>query len=191
MLVPVVNDGPGAERIRTQQLSISAVDQPSLTLLTFENSQAGVTTLDLRLVAPGLGFNFKKYEQVCFATDPSSYFRDLFAQVDAMGRRRADLALRLERKGCHLFQTFLPPDLQSDLWTLRDRIESVQVQSEEPWVPWEILKLCGKTVDGFEETQSARFEVRTEEDATWLAYTIDADPMATVSGMKGVPTLAV
>jgi hypothetical protein len=30
------------------------------------------------------------------------------------------------------------------LWSLRDRIRTVQVLSDEPWIPWELLKLHGK-----------------------------------------------
>jgi hypothetical protein len=38
------------------------------------------------------------------------------------------------------------------LWSLRGRIRSVQIQSEEPWIPWELCRLCsdegGRTVEG-------------------------------------------
>ena len=43
-----------------------------------------------------------------------------------------------------LFEKLLPADLQVILWQLRDRIKVVQVESEEPWIPWELCKLQGR-----------------------------------------------
>jgi hypothetical protein len=43
-----------------------------------------------------------------------------------------------------LFERLLPTDLQALLWQLRDRIKVVQVDSEEPWIPWELCKLQGR-----------------------------------------------
>jgi hypothetical protein len=43
-----------------------------------------------------------------------------------------------------LFEKLVPADLQVILWQLRDRIRVVQVQSEEPWIPWELCKLQGR-----------------------------------------------
>src|SRR5207245_1571482 len=54
----------------------------------------------------------------------------------------------LAAKGSNLFESVLPEDLQLLLWKFRDRIHSVQVQSEEPWIPWELCKLSGKDEDG-------------------------------------------
>ena len=38
----------------------------------------------------------------------------------------------------------LPTDLQVLLWSLRQHTHSVQIQSEEPWIPRELCKLQGK-----------------------------------------------
>jgi hypothetical protein len=50
----------------------------------------------------------------------------------------------LAAKGTSLFTSLLLADLQLLLWSLRSRIQSVQVQSGEPWIPWELRKLCGQ-----------------------------------------------
>jgi hypothetical protein len=150
-VVPIGGDGLETERTLSRPLGATVVGQPDLSLLIFENTQSGVTTFDIKLMAPGLGFNFKKYKPISFATDPSVYFRDIFDDIERLGKRRTDLPERLAARGCHLFEALLPADLQADLWNLRDRIESVQVQSEDPWIPWELLKLCGTTEEGFTE----------------------------------------
>jgi len=43
-----------------------------------------------------------------------------------------------------LFEKLLPTDLQVLLWQLRDRIKVLRVDSEEPWIPWELCKLQGR-----------------------------------------------
>ena len=32
--------------------------------------------------------------------------------------------------------------LRAKLWAIRDRIRTLRIQSEEPWVPWELCRLC-------------------------------------------------
>lgn len=38
----------------------------------------------------------------------------------------------------------LPPALKELLWSHKDEIETVQILSDEPYIPWELLKLQGK-----------------------------------------------
>ena len=59
-------------------------------------------------------------------------------------RDKAKVELQLAAKGSMLFEKLLPTDLQVLLWQLRDRIKVVQVDSEEPWIPWELCKLQGR-----------------------------------------------
>ena len=59
---------------------------------------------------------------------------------------------RLAAKGSMLFEKAIPSELQVALWSLRNQIKSVQIDSQEPWIPWEICKLGGvengKLVEG-------------------------------------------
>ena len=50
----------------------------------------------------------------------------------------------LDSNGCDLFKALVPEELRTLLWSLRPRIHSVQLQSEEPWIPWELCKLQGR-----------------------------------------------
>ncbi len=57
---------------------------------------------------------------------------------------KAIAAQKLTAKGDSLFYTLFPPEVRGKLWALKDQITSVLVQSEEPWIPWELCKLCGE-----------------------------------------------
>ena len=142
----------GETRVSRQQsmTSITAVHQPDLTLLILEHQSHGLPALAFRLTAAdaGLEFNLKPFGPVMLRTDPFQYFQEFFEDIESLPgsdpQAKARVEQRLMAKGSMLFERLLPTDLQVLLWQLRDRIKVVQVQSEEPWIPWELCKLQGR-----------------------------------------------
>lgn len=107
---------------------------------------------------PELTFRFwsasvqgRTYGPVRLRTDPREYFTDFFRDLDKLGdgdaAARARTLKRLQRKGAELFEKLLPEELRLLLWLHRDRVETLRVESEEPWIPWELCRLVG-TQDG-------------------------------------------
>jgi CHAT domain/Ternary complex associated domain 7 len=144
----------GRRRTRTAPLAEVVVTEPDLTLLILEGRDNGRTVLTMRLTAsdPGENLYLKLFEPVQLRVDPAVYFADLFDDIDGLDLRTADARQiadeRLAAKGATLFTTVFPVDLQRELWRLRDRITSVQILSEEPWIPWEICRLSGEDDTG-------------------------------------------
>ena len=142
----------GETRVSRQQNmpSITAAHQPDLTLLILEHQSNGQPALTFRLTAAdaGLGFNLKPFGPVTLRTDPFQHFQEFFKDIESWPvgspQDKAKVEQRLAAKGSTLFEKLLPTDLQVLLWQLRDRIKVVQVQSEEPWIPWELCKLQGR-----------------------------------------------
>ncbi|WP_129631898.1 CHAT domain-containing protein [Candidatus Oscillochloris fontis] len=123
---------------------------PDLTLLVFERIEQGQIQIEFRLSAadPTLNLNLKLFHPATLLRlDPLRYFQLFFHDIEDLSRSAggnpAVIAQRLERKGAMLFQELLPPDLQTLLWRLRDQIHSIYIQSDEPWIPWELLRLQG------------------------------------------------
>ena len=146
---------PSAERRgREQPLAPISVRQPDLALLILERRElGGQPQLEFLVTAadPALGLSYRKFGPVILQVDPLQYFQTFFAGIEGLplqtadDRRAADR--RLASKGAQLFTDVLPPDLQTLLWSLRQRIQSIQIHSEEPWIPWELCKLTN-TADG-------------------------------------------
>ena len=140
------------KRVSRQQnmTSITAAHQPDLTLLILEHQSNGQPALTFRLTAAdaGLEFNLKPFGPVTLRTDPFQHFQEFFKDIESLPvsvpQDKAKVEQRLAAKGSMLFEKLLPTDLQVLLWQLRDRIKVVQVQSEEPWIPWELCKLQGR-----------------------------------------------
>ena len=153
-LTPTVTPaGQGAVGQRSgeaQPLAPLAVAQPELTLLILEHEFQGKPAITIRLSAldPALGLNLKLFGPIQLRLDPLLYFQDFFRDIEGLPLRTAEeqaIAMRrLALKGAALFHDLLPEDLRVLLWSLRERIRTVQVLSDEPWIPWELLKLQGR-----------------------------------------------
>ena len=139
-----------AQRLNQQPWEPLSVHQPDLSLLILEHTHAGQPAFTFRLTAqdPALELNLKPFGPIRLKVDALQYFQDFFHEIETLpfssSREKVIAGHRLAAKGVSLFTTLLPADLQLLLWSLRDRIQSVQVQSEEPWIPWELCKLCGQ-----------------------------------------------
>jgi len=136
--------------VREQRVPEVSFNQPDLSLLILEQHNGGKPTFTIRIwaVDPALQLNFKQYGPVQLQMNPLEYFQDFFKDIENMkidtAPDRAAVEQRLGAKGTNLFESLFPTDLRVLFWSLRNRIRTVQVQSEEPWIPWELCKLSGK-----------------------------------------------
>jgi len=78
------------------------------------------------------------------------YIKNLYAELEDFW---ADDALeyksfmrKLQARGVEIFDKLIPLELQKVLWEERDKLETIQVISDEPFIPWELayLKEPGK-----------------------------------------------
>ncbi len=150
MVVPSTSAvGRRREHKQTVEAGVRVI-QPDLSLMIFEGQSNGKTSLTFRLSAldPKLGFHFKPFGPVELRVDPLKYFQEFFDDVENLPlktrQERAIAEQKLAAKGSLLFEKAIPLDLQAVLWSVRNQIKSVQIESEEPWIPWEICKLEGK-----------------------------------------------
>jgi hypothetical protein len=101
-------------------------------------------------------------------TDPSAYVHASFDEIQRLARRPGDWGnaerIRLERIGTELYEALVPPDLQAVLWNT-DRVRSFLVQTEEPWIPWE---LCRMTVTEHGQTRARGFLCELYEMSRWM-----------------------
>ena len=149
-VVPADQSADEKRASRQQEMaSIVPAHQPDLSLLILHpsNGQPALTFL-LSAADAGLELNLKPFGPISFHTDPFPYFQEFFEDIEhwpiASSQDKAKVEQRLAAKGSMLFEKLIPTDLQVLLWELRDRIKVVQVQSGEPWIPWELCKLQGR-----------------------------------------------
>jgi len=131
---------------------------PDLSMFIEERETGGKLEFTIRLSAsdPALDLNLKPFGPFTLEVDPSAFFESFFQEIEDLPgdtpeqRKVADR--RLAAKGAYLTETLMPPELRDTMWALRDKLTSIIVQSEEPWIPWELCRLVGKedgkTVEG-------------------------------------------
>jgi hypothetical protein len=103
-------------------------------------------TIRLSAADPHLDLNIKPFGPIALPQDPFDFFKDFYADVETILTAAATPPQKLQRlanKGDYLFDKLVPSTARELLWKLRPRIHSVHVQSEEPWIPWELIKLSG------------------------------------------------
>ncbi len=158
-LAPVVgaDAGGSGDRVLVRgELPEVRAPSPDLELLVLEQGgQDPSVTFRLTAADPSLGFHLKPFGPVALRMRPLEYFNDFFADIESYSLATPDdrraAQLKLAAKGAHLFQSLVPDDLRRILWDLRDRIRSIRVDSDEPWIPWELCKLVGGADDRIEE----------------------------------------
>lgn len=178
----------GLER-RETRLSDVSVPPADLTLLIYREGQGDQTALEFTLSTLDAGWGvepFKRYPPVPLQADAAEYFATFFEDIESLpldtARQRKVAGIKLASKGADLFGKVFPKELQEDLWRLRDRITSIQVRSEEPWIPWEVCRLCGE-VDG--EQQEGGFLGEKFAITRWIEK-IPTRPRLTLRRMAAV-----
>ena len=119
-----------------------------------------------------LGLNYRTYGPQPLHFDPKEWFDRLFIEIqetDATARTGANnqaLQNQLEAKGLDLFEEIFPETLQEKLWEIHNRVNSLQILSEDPFIPWELCKLQHMPAHG--EVQVGPFFCEAFEMTRWF-----------------------
>jgi hypothetical protein len=165
-----------------------SVRQPDLTLEIHRVTSGLQQGYQMRLAArdPALGLHFQPFAPVFFDRDPEAHFAEFYRGIEGVlldtPEHCEEATLILEGKGYHLFETLFPADLRTLLWSLKERITTVRIVSDEPWIPWELCKLEGSE-DG--RVQPGPFFCEAFAVTRWMAG-IDPKPDLTLKRMAVV-----
>lgn len=94
---------------------------------------------------PGFDLHLLPFESPPFERSARQHFRELFQDIEQMPHQseedRAVAVRRLEGVGAQLAEHLLRPDLKHLLWDMVDMVRTVEIVSEDPWTPWELIRL--------------------------------------------------
>jgi CHAT domain-containing protein/NB-ARC domain-containing protein len=127
-------------------------ENPDLELLVEERPGSGGRGFELRLKArdPDLDLNYRPVGGFALRADPADFFRQHLADLSQGSKPAKDWAAStagLRAKGAFFAEILLPRELQRHLCELRGKARTLLIQSDEPWIPWELLCLP-ETPDG-------------------------------------------
>lgn len=150
-----------AQRIsEVNQLDSPPVNPPppaDLTLRITKDDQTNTLSFALHASNPELGYDQRDMGQIPLNANPRRFLTDTFEQLSRMARQamrnvetlsEADSAVEekeLIRIGEYLFEKLFPEPLRDEYWRLKELreaglVRSLLIISDEPWIPWELIK---------------------------------------------------
>ncbi len=88
---------------------------------------------------PRLRLYFARFDSAPIHGEPADHFRDLFRDLARVPAASSEEWLA--GRGTKLFEELLPLELRRQLWQHRTAIHTLQIHSDETWIPWELLRL--------------------------------------------------
>ena len=146
--VDVVAEGeqPSDERAKVKAaLDFSGVGEaPDLTLNVSERPLSdGATELRFTLISPLEELGLQDGGSVLLRQDPAQWIDQALSSIEKLldtPTTRELAERRIASIGYHLYDQLFPPRLKELFWSSRDRLNSLMVVSEEPWIPWEMVR---------------------------------------------------
>ena len=133
--------GPALAEPAQVRLALPAHSPPDLSLAVLENDR----TLSFYLTSADGKYAMQEMGTAVLKASPREHFREFFSRIEQLPLKTAEQRQIAEQKlaarGSVLCEQVLPPALRKLLWELRSRIRTVQITSDEPWIPWEMCRL--------------------------------------------------
>jgi len=128
--------------------------EPDMSLIINELSVSPNYEYEVLLFAPKFLTPYAKVGKIIFKADPEAQFREIFQDIESHDIQSSVAETAIASKGADLYDKIFPDDLKRFYWEIHDRLKSIRVISDEPWIPWEILKPWrhingGRQEDGF------------------------------------------
>src|SRR5690606_1263884 len=152
-------------------------------------SSENVLNFMLHSTRAGVGYHWKPVGQIKLnSNSPQTYLQALFAELGNLAARTVDHLSEEDAAvavgdiaaiGQQLYKELFPPELQHELWTRilpkrRDAnhpdgiISTLLITSDEPWIPWEMIKPYRVDPDTGSE-QSVGFLAELFQVTRWLS----------------------
>ena len=170
-----------AEEIGARQVRIEgavgierSAFSPDLTILITESkSDSDNMEYIFRLHAPKRGlFYYPIREELRFPGSPSKWMESLYEELGKLGRKAdpEDIDETLSTIGTDLYEKLFPRELK-EIWEsrIRGKTRSIMILSDEPWIPWEIIKPYYRTDKG--EYEEDGFLCEDYSITRWIAGT--------------------
>jgi hypothetical protein len=147
--VVVPSETTGAKQISTQGVFElkKEVTSPDLTILITESkSNDEKMRYNFKLLSPKNElFYYNVREELRFTGSPSQWIEGLYKELGTLHEKESagDIKETLDAIGTDLYEKLFPKELKT-IWEekIKDRVKSIMIISDEPWIPWEIVKPC-------------------------------------------------
>lgn len=180
--------------LSSDQISSDVVTTADLTLEIRENKRYGQYQFDFYLLSSNINNEYypRKYiASLPLRREPEKEIRAIIHDIEEMIRYPLDLEESLSKKGYNLYENLFPKEVKDKYWEIKDKIKSIHLFSNEPWIPWEILKPWKGTEGGeyflCEQYSFTRWPIRHYNNNNYYKY---YKPIAHAFQIKKVEVIA-
>lgn len=151
------------------------VEPPDLELLVIQDyHDERVLYFELHSSKEVIGYHHFKSGEVKLRGSPLEKMQAVYQELSQMAGKapltseaRAYAERRLAAIGNGLWDELVPDPLKEQYWEFRSRVKSILITSDEPWVPWEVIKPYRYKSDG--EREDEPFWCQQFAIARWLS----------------------
>lgn len=145
--------GRRTRNVTSKRLVEDSEDRPDLSLTILEAGGADRNEIQLEFRFRAKGEDLERFGPFSIHDDPHDDLKSLYHELENARNAEPGVALRVRQTGAHLFRRLLPEPLQHRLWELKDRIDTVEILSDDVVLPWELCLLCGPQDGRMEEAE--------------------------------------
>ena len=136
----------------------------------------------LHSVKPEIDYHRTKLGKVTLQGSPLEKMQSVYKEMTQLAQRTPTTdedkqwaEHRLESVGNELWDELIPERLKQEYWKFKSRVKSVLITSEEPWIPWEMIKPYRDNDDG--EQENDLFWCQQFAISRWLSGAGTADEL--------------
>jgi len=140
------NINPANLSVSSQQMILD-----NLTLEIRESNKYGQYQFDFYVLSSDINdqdYPRKYITSLPLKREPEQEIHAIIHDIENMIKYPLDLEESLSRKGMNLYDSLFPEEVKDKYWNIKEKIRSIHIFSEEPWIPWEILKPWRNTDGG-------------------------------------------
>jgi len=88
-----------------------------------------------------VGYHYAKRGFVTLQGSPMDKLKVIYDEMGRLaGQPGSDAERRMAAIGNNLWDELIPEDLKREYWVFKYRVHSLLITSDEPWIPWEMMK---------------------------------------------------
>ncbi len=174
--------------------TVPTVEPPDLELRVMQDyHDERILYFELHSSKEAIGYHHFKFGEVKLRGSPLEKMQAVYQELSKMAGKapptqeeRAYAERRLAAIGNGLWDELVPDLLKEQYWEFRSRVKSILITSDEPWVPWEVMKPYRYNSDG--EREDDPFWCQQFAISRWLSGPGTADELPVGAARPVAPT---
>lgn len=109
--------------------------------VSLKRNEEYILSYRLLSLKESIGYHHAKFGEVTLRGSPQEKMLWVYEQMGKMASQSSrDVERNMRNLGMELWDELIPRELKEAYWQFRDKVKTLLITSDEPWIPWEMLK---------------------------------------------------